>query len=271
MFLLAYFDLIFHFISIEDGRMASYNPRWDEIRQILHAEQRISVAALAQRFGVSEVTIRKDLALMEGRGLLLRTHGGALLAEDSRAVIGFNEKSQQSTQEKESIAQKALKLVKPGQNVILDSGTTCLALAQLLKGMDIQVITNSLGAATVLAGSEGVSMVLLGGAYRAVTAAIIGQSAVEQLKQYNADIAFVGASGATLEGGFSCQNLHEAQIKRAMLGQAALRVVLMDSAKFGGNKFAAFAAYGDVHVVVSDAGLGAEQRQALVRAGVKVI
>lgn len=251
--------------------MSPYNPRWDEIRQILQAEQRVSVAALAGRFSVSEVTIRKDLALMEGRGLLLRTHGGAVLAEDSRTVIGFNEKSRQSLHEKETIARKALELVKPGHNIILDSGTTCLALAQALKSLDVQVITNSLTAASALAGGDGVSMVILGGVYRAVTAAVIGQSAVDQLKQFNADIAFIGASGATAEGGFSCQNLHEAQIKKAMLQQATTRVVLMDSGKFGTNKFAAFAAYGDVHILVTDEGIPDDQRQALAQANVKVL
>lgn len=251
--------------------MCPYNPRWDEIRQVLQAEQRVSVAALSAHFGVSEVTIRKDLAMMESRGLLLRTHGGAVLAEDSRAVIGFNEKSRQSLAEKEQIARKAFELIKPGQNVILDSGTTCLALASLLKGMDVQVITNSLTAASALAANDGVSMVILGGAYRAVTAAVIGQSAVDQLRQYNADIAFIGASGATLEGGFSCQNLHEAQIKRAMLQHATTRVVLMDSSKFGHNKFAAFAAYADVNVLVTDDGIADEHRAALALANVKVM
>jgi DeoR/GlpR family transcriptional regulator of sugar metabolism len=268
---LDYFPLSFHFISIEVNAMSSYNPRWDEIRQVLQAEQRVSVATLAGRFKVSEVTIRKDLALMEGRGLLLRTHGGAVLAEDSRTVIGFNEKSRQSLREKELIARKAAELVRPGQNIILDSGTTCLALAQVLKGMEIQVITNSLTAASALAGGEGLSMVILGGAYRAVTAAIIGQSAVEQLRQYNADIAFIGASGATPEGGFSCQNLHEAQIKKVMLQQASTKVMLMDSSKFGTNKFAAFAAYGDMDLLVTDDGISAEHRQALLQASVKVL
>lgn len=251
--------------------MSPYNPRWDEIRQILQSEQRVSVAALSGRFSVSEVTIRKDLAMMEGRGLLLRTHGGAVLAEDSRTVIGFNEKSRQSLREKEIIARKALDLVKPGHNIILDSGTTCLALAQMLKGLDVQVITNSLTAASALAGGDGISMVVLGGVYRAVTAAVIGQSAVDQLKQFNADIAFVGASGATPEGGFSCQNLHEAQLKKAMLQQATQRVVLMDSTKFGTNKFAAFASYIDVQVVVTDDGIPDEHRQALAMASIKVL
>lgn len=251
--------------------MCPYNPRWDEIRQLLQAEQRVTVAALADRFSVSEVTIRKDLAMMEGRGLLLRTHGGAVLAEDSRTVIGFNEKSRQSLREKEIIARKALEFIKPGQNIILDSGTTCLALAQLLKGLEIQVITNSLTAASALAGNDGVTMVMLGGAYRAVTAAIIGQSAVDQLRLYNADIAFLGASGATPEGGFSCQNLHEAQIKRAMLQQASTHIVLMDSSKFGTNKFAAFAAYTDVQMVITDDGLSDEHRQGLLQANIKVI
>lgn len=251
--------------------MCPYNPRWDEIRQLLQAEQRVTVTALAGRFGVSEVTIRKDLAMMEGRGLLLRTHGGAVLAEDSRTVIGFNEKSRQSLREKEIIARKAAELVKPGQNIILDSGTTCLALAHLLKGMEVQVITNSLTAASALAGGDSLSMVVLGGAYRAVTAAVIGQSAVDQLRLYNADIAFLGASGATAEGGFSCQNLHEAQIKRTMLQQASQRVVLLDSSKFGSNKFAAFAAYGDVNVVITDDGLSDEHRQALIQANIKVL
>lgn len=251
--------------------MCPYNPRWDEIRQLLQAEQRVTVTALAGRFSVSEVTIRKDLAMMEGRGLLLRTHGGAVLAEDSRTVIGFNEKSRQSLREKEIIARKAAELIKPGQNIILDSGTTCLALAHLLKGMEVQVITNSLTAASALANGDGLSMVMLGGAYRAVTAAVIGQSAVEQLRLYNADIAFLGASGATPEGGFSCQNLHEAQIKRTMIQQASHRVVLLDSSKFGANKFAAFAAYGDVNVVITDDGISDEHRQALIQANVKVL
>lgn len=210
---------------------------------------------------------------MEGRGLLLRTHGGAVLAEDGPAVVGFGEKSGQALREKEVIARKALGLIRSGQNILLDAGTTCLALARLIRHSDLelQVITNSLAAASVLAGSESVGMVVLGGSYRGVTSAIIGDSAVEQLKRFNVDVAFLGASGATPEGGFSCQNLHEAQIKRAMLQQAALRVVLIDSSKFGSNKFAAFGGYGDVNCVVSDDLLAEDQRRSLEGSGIKVL
>jgi DeoR/GlpR family transcriptional regulator of sugar metabolism len=121
--------------------MKTFKPRWDEIRQILQSEQRVSVADLAQRLDVSEVTIRKDLVLMEGQGLLLRTYGGAVRAEDSPTVIGFTEKSRQALQEKEAIAHKALALVENGQNILLDSGTTCLALAHLLRNHEVRVIT----------------------------------------------------------------------------------------------------------------------------------
>lgn len=251
--------------------MSPHNPRWDDILRILQSEQRVSVADLAQRFEVSEVTIRKDLGLMEGRGLLLRTHGGAVLAEDSPAVVGFKEKSNLYLAEKQQIARKALGLIRPGHNVLLDSGTTCLTLAQLLRSLDVQVITNSLSSASVLAGSDTASMVVLGGTYRPVMSAIIGQSAVDQLRSYNADIAFLGASGATPEAGFSCQNLLEAQIKRAMIQQAATRVVLMDSSKFGVNKFASFAAFADIHYVITDDRLSPLHREALMLAGVKVL
>lgn len=251
--------------------MKAVKSRWDAIRQILQTEQRVAVGDLAHRLDVSEVTIRKDLVLMEGQGLLLRTYGGAILAEDSPAVIGYTEKSRQALKEKDAIARKALALVENGQNILLDSGTTCLGLAHLLRGYEVQVITNSLLAARVLAGSDSVSMVILGGTYRPVTAAIIGDSAVEQLRKYNIDTAFMGASGATPEGGFSCQNMLESQLKRAMWQQAARRVILMDSGKFGTNKFAAFAAYGDIHVVVTDDAIGEHQRQALLAKDIEVL
>lgn len=252
--------------------MKSQKSRWEEIRQILQSEQRVSVADLAQRLDVSEVTIRKDLVLMEGQGLLLRTYGGAILAEDSPAVIGFTEKSRQALHEKEQIARKAFELVRPGQSILLDSGTTCLALAHLLRGMDVQVITNSLSAARALAaGGDDSSLVILGGSYRPVTGAIIGDSAVQQVRQYNIDVAFLGTSGATPEGGFSCQNMLEAQIKRAMWRQAARRVILMDSSKFGTNRFAAFAGYDDVHTVITDTAIPDDHRRALLEHNIEVL
>jgi DeoR/GlpR family transcriptional regulator of sugar metabolism len=251
--------------------MSAYNPRWDEIRRILENRQQTSVAELARLLGVSEVTIRKDLGRLEGQGILLRTHGGACLAEDTAAVVGFTEKSTQWQREKDLIARKALELVEDGQSILLDSGTTCLGLARLLKTREIQVITNSLPVAGLLAESEAVQLILLGGSYRAVTGAIIGQSALDQLRQYNLDIAFVGASGATALGGFSCQNLHEAHLKKMMLNQAARRIIVMDSHKFGANKFSAFAAYGEVQTLISDDGLDELDRQALKAAGVQVL
>lgn len=251
--------------------MSAYNPRWDDIRRILKTQQQASVAELARLLGVSEVTIRKDLGRLEGRGVLLRTHGGACLAEDSAAVVGFSEKSTQYLREKDVIAHKALGLIEDGQSILLDSGTTCLALAQLLKSREIQVITSSLPVAVTLADSDAVQLILLGGSYRAVTGAIIGQSAIDQLRQYNLDIAFVGASGATPDGGFSCQNLHEANLKKTMLAQAAQRVIVMDSRKFDTNKFSAFATYREVQTLVTDDAITPENREPLEAQGVRIL
>ncbi|HAU38971.1 MAG TPA: DeoR/GlpR transcriptional regulator, partial [Phycisphaerales bacterium] len=146
---------------------SSHPHRREEIQRILQSRQQVSISQLARRFGVSEMTIRRDLDQLESQGRVRRTHGGALPAERMVFEFDFVARRQANRPAKQAIAAEAVKHVRPGHRLILDTGTTTLELARLLKPIeDLTVITPSLAVASELQYCDNVQTVLLGGVVR---------------------------------------------------------------------------------------------------------
>ena len=247
--------------------------RQKEIERVLLAERRSGVEGLARRFRVSEVTIRKDLAQMEARGLLLRTHGGAVLAERPEQVVPHLARSRENLAGKQRIAREAARRVQDGEHVLLDAGSTALELARALSGRSVNVVTNSLPAAMELAGEGGeeAAVLVLGGVLRRSSFALMGPVTVAQAEGFHCERAFLGASGFDLRTGFSCQNLIEAETKRAMAGTAREVVVLADHTKFQRTAFAPICPLGELDAVITDQAPPREAEQALRKAGVEIV
>jgi len=239
------------------------------IIELLEAERRVRVEELSRRFGVSEVTIRKDLAELEARGLLQRVYGGAVPAHKSRYNPSFLEKLSLHAAEKWAIAQAAIQHVCEGDAVILDAGSTTLAMAKAMRGRfhHLTVITSSVPIALELA-NTGWDLLLIGGQVRAHSLALIGPLAVNALTRFHADKAFLGATGVTLQDGYSTPNPLDAQLKRAMLNAASESYVLTDSSKLGHGVLANYARLEEIKLLITDSAAPAAFISALQKRGI---
>jgi DeoR/GlpR family transcriptional regulator of sugar metabolism len=226
------------------------------------------VTELAAAFGVSEMTVRRDLRDLESEGKLVRVHGGAvsLTAEPSFAEIEVERPGV-----KDAIGAAAAAMVDDGQTIVLDIGTTALALARHLRGRTITVITSNLAAYEELVGEESVELVLLGGIVRRNYRSLVGVLAEDALRQLRADIAFLGASGIGTDFGILDTTMVEVPIKRAMMDAASRCVLIADSAKFGMRGVVRVCGPERLHALVTDAGIAPGAQAALERAGVEVV
>lgn len=227
-------------------------PRHAEILKLLSLLRAVSVGDFAQKLDVSEVTIRKDLAQLEEMGCLMRTRGGAQVAEDTRFLKTIEVRQHEQIEAKQAIARKAREFVREGETVYLDAGSTCLLLARELKDSSIRVVTNSIDVMVLLSDCPEISLICLGGSYRKEAGSFVGPMAIEALKMLHIETCFLGTTGISARGVFSSQNLIESQLKQKVLEVSKRRVVLADSAKFGREAFSIFARAGDVDVLISD-------------------
>jgi DeoR family fructose operon transcriptional repressor len=236
---------------------------------------RVSVADLASRFDVTTETIRRDLDSLDKRGILRRVHGGAVVAENVALLeTAVTEREPAFVAQKTKIAEAALQyLPAPGSTVIFDAGTTIARLASSMSPGSVRtVVTNSVPVAAQLAAANGGTQVhLLGGRVRGITQATVGGEAVAALRRLRCDVAFLGANGVTGRHGFSTPDPDEAAVKEAMVASARRVVVLADSSKIGSELLVTFAPLSAVDVLVTDAGISANDRAELTGAGIEVV
>jgi DeoR family fructose operon transcriptional repressor len=242
------------------------------INLALH-QDRVAVSELAEQFGVTTETIRRDLDVLDDRGLLRRVHGGAVVAGNLAVLeTGLAEREPANASQKARIAEAALAYL-PGTNgsVLLDAGTTTGRLASLLNPGSVKtVVTNSLPIAAQLAANS-ISVHLLGGRVRGITGATVGAEAISALRRLRCDVAFLGTNGISLRHGLSTPDSEEAAVKEAMAQAATRVVVLADSSKVGAELLIGFAALGQVDVLITDEGLTEPDRAELVKAGLEVV
>ncbi|WP_425053550.1 DeoR/GlpR family DNA-binding transcription regulator [Psychromarinibacter sp. S121] len=235
----------------------------------------ISIGDLAEELGVSGMTIRRDIGQLEERGGLKRTHGGAVRPDLLEPAAeppepAFDARLSEHSDKKSTIAEIAVSMVRPGEAVGIDVGTSTLELARRLTEVDgLRVITNSVRAASVLA-EAGCAVYLPGGRVRAPELSVIGPQAVEGIGNYYMDRAFIGVSGAD-SSGFSDYSPEDSEVKHTLMARAEQVVVLCDSSKFGKRAMSRVADFGSVDVLVTDAPPPDDIAEALARAGTRVV
>ena len=217
---------------------------------------RVSVAAVAERFGVTTETVRRDLAVLERAGVLRRVHGGAVPAGAALTLVepALGERRDTRTEAKRKIAAAALDLL-PGMDgsVLLDGGTTTAALADVLPpDRRLYVATNSVPIAARLTAAAGITLHVLGGRVRGITQTASGDATVRAMADLRVDVAFLGTNGISPLHGFSTPDEAEAATKRAMARAAQRVIVLADSSKLGREHLVRFAGVDDVDVLVTD-------------------
>ena len=241
------------------------------IVEILDRNGRVLVADLAHQFHTSQVTIRKDLELLHAHGLVHRTHGGALPArEGALEDPTLREKEKLHRKEKLLIAASAARLVKQGQVVILDSGTTTTAIARALRGFrNVTIITNAVNIAAELSGAP-VEVILTGGSLRKNSFSLVGPIAEETLRKLSADILFLGVDGFDVHYGLSTPNLLEAKVNRVMVEVSKRTVAVCDSSKFGHRSLSLIVPPAALQEVITDRSVPKSDLRALKKIGIEV-
>ncbi len=221
----------------------------------LNRNDRCSVSELSQLLGVSEVTVRKDLDVLEFQGYLTRFHGGAIASGRSRLELHFAAREQEHMEEKRRIAQAAVALIESGQHIFLDASTTALQIARLVKDREgITVITNGLFTALELNFCSGIITIVVGGVVRLRSSSLVGnlnQSLTERLR---VDIGFFGARGITARDGMMEADVAEAQLKQQMVNASEVVVGVADSSKLGDRAFNIFALPHEISRIITNTG-----------------
>ncbi|WP_432931855.1 DeoR/GlpR family DNA-binding transcription regulator [Microbispora sp. CA-135349] len=246
--------------------------RQQEILRAARDAGRVDVVTLAERFGVTTETIRRDLTALERAGVLRRVHGGAIPVERLGFEPALAARDEVMTAEKERIAKAALAELPEDGAVVIDAGSTTSRLVQALPpDRELTVVVNSPPLATALATRPNLTVLMLGGRVRGRTLATVEDWAIQQLSQLNVDVAFMATNGCSVAKGLTTPDPAEAAIKRAMIACADRAVLLADHTKFSGTYLARFATLGEIDVVISDTGLDPDQAAALAAAGPEVV
>lgn len=245
--------------------------RHEMILERLSSDRKIAVATMASDLDVSMETIRRDLKLLEDRGLLRRIHGGAIpvLPQSDRP---FQKRSRIAFQEKTAIAALVTPMLKEGMSIFLDTGTTTLAVARELAVVPaLTIFTNSIDIGLVVSRQKRHEVRLTGGTVRPDDNALIGYDAIESLRKYHFDLALMGIVGVHLEGGFMDFGDDEAELRRAAARQAGRSIILADHNKFGRLGRLRTFDLGGVDFLVTDKAPPAAYQAALERTSVSVL
>ena len=207
--------------------------RQEQILKILEKENRVMTNDLQKKFNTTTVTIRKDLAILEGEGLLKRTYGGAIKVKKLFQGLALNKKEKLYLDEKLKIVKKAAQLISDGDTILLDSGSTTSLLAKEIKNKtNITVITNAVNIATELLQSD-IEVILTGGVLLKESSTLVGPLADIVLKKLTTSKLFIGVDGIDFTAGLTTPNILEANTSRIMMDISMETILLVDSSKFG--------------------------------------
>lgn len=222
------------------------------IAHVVANQGKVRVSQLTEHFGISEPTVRKDLSVLEQKGLLKRTHGGAVSV---RPPMEQEVASRQARnwEAKVAIARAAVLLLSPGEAVFLDNGSTIQQIAQAIvsSGLRLTVVTDATAVAAAVAEAPGLTHILLGGQLRKLSDCLVGPLATENLKMFQIGTAFIGASGIS-ECGLTVADLSESRLKAAVVDQAHRVIVPVDHSKIGLSDFVKVCELNEIDGIVTD-------------------
>jgi DeoR/GlpR family transcriptional regulator of sugar metabolism len=249
--------------------------RREAIARAVVEDGRLRVAEMASRFGVSHVTIRKDLETLEADGRLVRTHGGAISRRHpARPEPSYEIRERVQQDEKRWIGAAAAAMVRDGESIACDASSSALWVGRSLRSRDdwhhLTVLTTGLRLATELAGHPGITVLLVGGRVRAEALSVVGPLGDEVFRRVNVQTAFVGALGLTLDAGLSDATEEEAHVKRAMITAAREVYALVDHTKWNRTASATFCRTDQLTGIITDEQAPADMVGALRAMGVLV-
>jgi len=227
--------------------------RQEEILEILNKNKSATVEELAAELFVSGATIRRDLRSMEKQGLIKRSHGGAMPFKSSAEESAFAIREQENTSAKKSIANLAVKLIKNGDSLFIDSSTTTGALISMFNNFKyLTVTTTGLRNALLLSQTDNVKIYIAGGQIQNHSNSIIGSDTMDYISRIHSDISFVSCSGVTIENGFTDSSIEQAKLKQQMRKNSAKLAMLCDSTKFGKTFLCTDFNFDDIDYLITD-------------------
>lgn len=254
-------------------RKYSTEERRSVILNKLHDEGRVNVVSLVEIFGVSEVSIRKDLAVLEERQLLVRVKGGAINIHQTEDFddLSISSKQKIHSTEKRILGKFAASLIKENETIILDSGTTIMEVAKNLENFNnLTIITNALNMAITLNNYDRFSVIVLGGKMRSLSYSTVGMLSEYALKNFYCDKLFLGVDSFNIKDGLSTPNIEEASLNQAMIASAKEVIAVFDSSKFGKRGFAHISKLDRINTIVTDSNISEEYKQYIESAGIKL-
>ncbi|HYM83066.1 MAG TPA: DeoR/GlpR family DNA-binding transcription regulator [Candidatus Dormibacteraeota bacterium] len=245
--------------------------RRERLLALVEGRRAARLEELSLALGVSQATVRRDLDELALAGRVRRVHGGAVAIDERPAEARFDVKAAEAADQKARIAVRAVELLSPDETVYLDSGSTVLEAARLLRGWDrLTVVTNSLPAANELAG-RGPRLIVIGGELRPTSMALVGPLTERLLGQLHVDRALMGTFALSLDEGLTTTDPAEAYTKELVMRRAREVILLADSRKVGTRSFVSAGALDAVDVLVTDAAIDERTTRTLERRGVRVI
>ncbi|MFD2999365.1 DeoR/GlpR family DNA-binding transcription regulator [Pontibacter toksunensis] len=238
----------------------------------LNTEGFVGVAELSKEMDVTMVTVRKDLKLLEDKGLLYRSHGSATPVSPYVNDRPVNEKKLVQVDEKEKIAALAAKMIQEDEAVIIGSGTTVLALAKAIpKNMKLTVLTGAMNVTMALMDYQHIEVVQLGGVVRKSSSSVVGHFAEDMLASFACSKLFLGVDGVSPEFGLTTSNMMEAHLNSKMIRSVQKTIILADSSKFRKKGFGKICEVDDIDIIITDRGIPESYKADLEERGIEVL
>jgi Transcriptional regulators of sugar metabolism len=254
------------------GKALLAQERRKRILELIQEDGSARVNALSSLFEVSEPTIRQDLEVLDQQGFVTREHGGAFLRTVSRQVSELTLQHRENMDKKALIAKKAAELVRPGDRIILDSGSTITELAKCLSGAtELVVVTNAINIALIIGANPNCELMVTGGDFKAPTLSLTGEKAAAFFRNIYVDKLFLATGGISPTLELTYPGYSDLAVKKAMIDASKEIYLLADSTKFGVASFASLGVMDYVDALVTDSGVSEETRKQLEALGVRLI
>ena len=258
---------------MEDNAIKEYgtDERRNKITEILNKKGKVKVNQLSKMFGISEVTIRNDLAKLESMGMLERVHGGAVSTYRAHYRMSISERMKTNADEKRRIATEVASMLSDDDTLMISSGTTSLyVLEELKKLRNLTVVTNAIYFSQESANSRDLNIILLGGIVDPKDQLTYGDDVINQLKRYKADKFILSVDGVNCDDGISTYHYLDAEINRQMIARAKKTIVVADYTKIGRIGFAHISPLEDIDILITNKNINEDEIQEIKDRGVEV-
>jgi len=250
--------------------------RREEIARLVEEDERVSVGELTERFHVTDASIRRDLMILEDAGRLRRVHGGAVARLDARARGTYSTKQREHREQKARIGAAAAGLIRAGDVVFFDSGTTVAQVAAhvpaaLRRAGAITAVTHSLPVVDEIGDWESPHLICLGGLYLPEYQAVVGPQTVAGLRELSADVVFLGCDGLSVDAGLTTPHMLVAEVGATMASRSRRVVAVADSSKIGRQGFTPIVPLAAIQVLITDDAADPVEVERLRRLGIEVI